>query len=102
MSLESIAKFLNHDNVFSYLHIPVQSGSNKVLKDMNREYTIEEFEDVVNYMYKNVKNITIQTDIICGFPTETDQDFEETIKLVESKKMIKNEILLFSNIFKKK
>ncbi len=84
--LESIAKFLNHDNVFSYLHIPVQSGSNKVLKDMNREYTIEEFEDVVNYMYENVKNITIQTDIICGFPTETDEDFEETIKLVEKYK----------------
>ncbi|VVU94509.1 Uncharacterized protein family UPF0004 [seawater metagenome] len=84
--LDAISDFLNHPNVYSYLHIPVQSGSSKVLKEMNREYNIEEFCDVVDHMYENVPNITIQTDIIVGFPTETDADFEETIELVKKYK----------------
>lgn len=84
--LESISNFLNHPNVFSYLHIPLQSGSSKVLKEMNREYNINEFCSVIDYMYEKVPNITIQTDIIVGYPTETDDNFEETIKLVEKYK----------------
>lgn len=68
------------------MHIPVQAGSNKVLEDMNREYTVEEFEQVCDFLIKNVPKITIATDIICGFPGETDDHFEETLNLVRKYK----------------
>ena len=66
--LPQIAKILNHPRVYSFLHIPVQSGNNEVLKNMNREYTLEDFEIVCDYLLENVPGITIATDIICGFP----------------------------------
>ena len=59
--LEEVAKILNHKNVYSFLHIPVQSGNNKVLSEMNREYTYEEFCEVVDYLKNNVPGITIAT-----------------------------------------
>ena len=59
--LADIAECLNHPNVYAFLHVPVQSGSNKVLKDMNREYTREEFEQVADYMIEHVPGITIMT-----------------------------------------
>ena len=66
--IKCIARVLNHPNVYSFLHIPVQSGNNEVLEAMNREYTVEEFEFCCDYLLKYVPNITISTDIICGFP----------------------------------
>jgi threonylcarbamoyladenosine tRNA methylthiotransferase CDKAL1 len=69
--LESIAAILNHPNVYAFLHIPVQAGNNEVLINMNREYTVEEFEKVADYLIANVPDITLATDIICGFPGET-------------------------------
>uniref|UniRef100_A0A5S6QD06 tRNA-t(6)A37 methylthiotransferase n=1 Tax=Trichuris muris TaxID=70415 RepID=A0A5S6QD06_TRIMR len=80
--LEEIAAVLRHPRVYSFLHIPVQSGSDSVLREMRREYTVEEFRMVVDFMLASVPNITIATDVICGFPTETDDDFEQTIKLI--------------------
>lgn len=59
--LEAVAKVLNHKNVFSFLHIPVQAGSNHVLKKMNREYTVEEFCQVADYLLEHVQGITIAT-----------------------------------------
>jgi len=70
-----MADILNHPNVYSFLHVPVQSGSNNVLDKMNREYLIEEFEEVCDFLIENVPDMTIATDIICGFPTETEEDF---------------------------
>ncbi|XP_065215623.1 threonylcarbamoyladenosine tRNA methylthiotransferase [Planococcus citri] len=84
--LSEIAKILSHPKVYSFLHIPVQSGSDAVLGDMKREYSREEFENVVDTLRKNVPGITIATDIICGFPTETEEDFEETMTLCEKYK----------------
>jgi len=81
--LDSIARVLNHPNVFSFLHIPVQSASNVVLEKMFREYTIEEFCTVADYLLKNVPSMTVATDIICGFPGETDEDFDLTMALIE-------------------
>jgi len=81
--LEEIAKILNHPWVYSFLHIPVQAGSNKVLNLMKREYTIEEFKNVVDFLRQKVPGITIATDIICGFPQETEEDFQQTYELVE-------------------
>jgi len=66
--LEAIAKVMNHPRVYAFLHIPVQAGNNEVLDKMNREYTIEEFEQVCDYLIQHVPNMTIATDIICGFP----------------------------------
>ncbi|XP_040209719.1 threonylcarbamoyladenosine tRNA methylthiotransferase isoform X2 [Rana temporaria] len=81
--LEEMAKILNHPRVYAFLHIPVQSASDSVLMDMKREYCIADFKRVVDFLKERVPGITIATDIICGFPGETDEDFKETLKLVE-------------------
>ena len=66
-----------------HLHLPVQSCSNHVLKDMNRHYTIEEYIDKVNKIRSIIPDISITTDIIIGYPIETDSDFNETIENVK-------------------
>lgn len=81
--IAEVAKILNHPNVYSFLHIPIQSGNDKVLYDMKREYTVEDFKFIATYLREHVPHISIATDIICGFPTETDEDFEDTLKLCE-------------------
>jgi threonylcarbamoyladenosine tRNA methylthiotransferase CDKAL1 len=82
--LEQMAQVLSHPRVYSFLHIPVQAGSDRVLDAMNREYTIEEFQRVVDFLKEKVPGMTIATDIICGFPAETEEDFARTLELVES------------------
>ncbi|XP_011513020.1 threonylcarbamoyladenosine tRNA methylthiotransferase isoform X2 [Homo sapiens] len=84
--LEEMAKILNHPRVYAFLHIPVQSASDSVLMEMKREYCVADFKRVVDFLKEKVPGITIATDIICGFPGETDQDFQETVKLVEEYK----------------
>lgn len=81
-----MAKILNHSRVYAFLHIPVQSASDSVLMDMKREYCVADFRRVVDFLKEKVPGITIATDIICGFPGETDEDFQETMKLVEQYK----------------
>lgn len=81
--LDAMSDILNHPRVYGFLHVPVQSGSNSVLDKMNREYLIEEFHEVCDHLLEHVPNMTLATDIICGFPTETDPDFDETLRLVE-------------------
>uniref|UniRef100_A0A8B9YVW6 Threonylcarbamoyladenosine tRNA methylthiotransferase n=1 Tax=Bos mutus grunniens TaxID=30521 RepID=A0A8B9YVW6_BOSMU len=84
--LEEMAKILHHPRVYAFLHIPVQSASDTVLMEMKREYCVADFKRVVDFLKDKVPGITIATDIICGFPGETDQDFQETVKLVEEYK----------------
>ncbi|XP_024900695.1 threonylcarbamoyladenosine tRNA methylthiotransferase isoform X1 [Pteropus alecto] len=84
--LEEMAKILNHPRVYAFLHIPVQSASDTVLMEMKREYCVADFKRVADFLKEKVPGITIATDIICGFPGETDQDFQETVKLVEEYK----------------
>ncbi|XP_043643571.1 threonylcarbamoyladenosine tRNA methylthiotransferase [Drosophila teissieri] len=79
--LEEVAKVLQHPRVYSFLHVPVQSGSDSVLGEMKREYCRQDFEHVVDFLRERVPGVTIATDIICGFPTETEEDFEETMTL---------------------
>uniref|UniRef100_T1DNI5 tRNA-t(6)A37 methylthiotransferase n=1 Tax=Crotalus horridus TaxID=35024 RepID=T1DNI5_CROHD len=81
--LEEMAKILNHPRVYAFLHVPVQSASDSVLMDMKREYCVADFKHVVDFLKTKVPGITVATDIICGFPGETDEDFQETMKLVE-------------------
>ena len=66
-----------------YLHLPVQSGSNIVLKKMNRKYTAEFYLDIIDKYRKAVPNIVFSSDFIVGFPSESDDDFNDTLKLVE-------------------
>ncbi|XP_076333130.1 threonylcarbamoyladenosine tRNA methylthiotransferase isoform X1 [Tachypleus tridentatus] len=84
--LEDIAKIMASPRVYAFLHVPVQSGSDAVLADMKREYCGADFRHVVDFLRDRVPEITIATDVICGFPTETEKDFEETIKLVQDYK----------------
>lgn len=84
--LDEISKILKHPRVYSFLHVPVQSGSDQVLNDMKREYLRSDFENVVDVLEKNVPGVTIATDIICGFPTETEIDFDDTMSLCKKYK----------------
>jgi len=68
--------------VCRHLHMPVQSGSNRILKLMRRRYTREEYLELVARLRRDVPGIALSTDVIVGFPTESDDDFEETMDLV--------------------
>ena len=81
--LEEIGAVLRHPRVYAFLHVPVQSGSDAVLRDMQREYTAADFAEVVDVLRRDVPGVTIATDIICGFPTETEDDFGETVALCD-------------------
>ncbi|KAK7263798.1 hypothetical protein RJT34_31395 [Clitoria ternatea] len=84
--LKEIAEILRHPCVYSFLHVPVQSGSDTILSAMNREYTVSEFRTVVDTLTELVPEMQIATDIICGFPGETDEDFVQTVNLIEEYK----------------
>ncbi|HEX5186989.1 MAG TPA: tRNA (N(6)-L-threonylcarbamoyladenosine(37)-C(2))-methylthiotransferase [Nitrososphaeraceae archaeon] len=71
-----------NDKIFKFLHIPVQSGSNKILRQMHRGHDVDIFRNAVYEFRKSFPEITIATDIIVGFPNETDEDFEQTIDLI--------------------
>jgi MiaB-like tRNA modifying enzyme len=72
--------------VFKFLHLPVQSGDNEVLRAMNRRYTVEEYKFIIDSFRREIPEITVATDVICGFPSESVKAFEETIKLIEDVK----------------
>ncbi|NQT23721.1 tRNA (N6-isopentenyl adenosine(37)-C2)-methylthiotransferase MiaB [candidate division KSB1 bacterium] len=79
--LEVIA---NEPNVCPHLHLPVQSGSNRVLERMNRKYTKEHYLALVKKAQKKIPNLALTTDVMMGFPGETDTDFLETVHLMET------------------
>ncbi|KAJ8769904.1 hypothetical protein K2173_008986 [Erythroxylum novogranatense] len=85
--LNEIAEVLRHPCVYSFLHVPVQSGSDAILSAMNREYTVGQFRTVVDTLTDLVPGMQIATDIICGFPGETDEDFAQTVGLIEEYKL---------------
>jgi len=70
-----------YDNIMPYIHLPIQSGSDAILKKMNRKYSIQEYKILFNKLKDKIPNVSITTDIIVGFPNETDDDFEETLKI---------------------
>lgn len=78
-----ISLYRNNDKIFKFLHMPVQSGSERILRKMKRGHTAKIFLDVVKELRKKIPEITIATDIITGFPSESESDFEETLNLIE-------------------
>ena len=83
---DGLLKSFESNKVFKFLHVPVQSGSNKVLNDMKRGHTEQTFRDITQQFRRKFDKFTISTDIIVGFPTETEEDFEQTLKLLEDTK----------------
>lgn len=83
LSDELIYAMRDCDKVCNYLHLPVQSGSNKILKEMNRHYTKEQYLGLVEKIKKEIPDILLSTDIIVGFPGETEEDFEQTLEVVD-------------------
>ncbi len=77
--IDVIAKY---DNIMPYIHLPIQSGSDAILQKMNRKYTIDEYKKLFEQIKNKVKNVAITTDIIVGFPNETDEDFQATLDIV--------------------
>jgi MiaB/RimO family radical SAM methylthiotransferase len=84
--LDRLVKAYMGGKIFKFLHLPVQSGSNKVLKEMNRGHTAEMYLRIVEAFRTRIPGLTLSTDIIVGYPTETEDDFEQTLKLIEASK----------------
>ncbi len=82
-SESTIQAMLDYPNIMPALHLPVQSGSNEVLRRMARGYTVEEYKEVFDRLKSKIPNITFTTDLIVGFPGETEEEFQETIALVD-------------------
>lgn len=72
-----------YDNIMPYIHLPIQSGSDAILKKMNRRYTKKEYLELFYKIKKKIPNVSVTTDIIVGFPNETDDDFKETLSVVK-------------------
>ena len=84
LSERTIAAVAELPNVMPYLHLPVQSGSDRILTAMNRHYTAEHYLGLVGRLRAEIPRIALSTDIIVGFPGETDEDFEATMRVVEA------------------
>ena len=82
MSLSVIKTMAKFQNVCNHVHLPVQSGSNRILNEMNRQHTREEYIDLINNIKDIIPECTISQDMICGFPTETEQDHQDTLSLM--------------------
>ena len=83
---EMIDIISKYDNIMPYIHLPLQSGSDRILKLMGRRYTKDEYLDLVNKLKNKIKDVTITTDIIVGFPNESEQDFLDTLDVVNKVK----------------
>jgi len=83
---EKLIESFDNDKVFKFLHIPVQSGSDKVLHDMKRGHTAGTYREIVNKVKQRFSEFTISTDIIVGFPSETEEDFQKTVSLLDETK----------------
>ena len=83
-NIDSIIEGFDDSKIYKFLHIPVQSGDDDILKKMNRKYTVEDFLEIIKKFREKYPDITISTDVIVGFPTETKQQFQHTIDLLKT------------------
>jgi len=94
--LNELIKIYKNPKIFKFFHMPIQSGNNVILKKMNRNYSIKDCENIIKKFRKNIPNLTLSTDIICGFPGETEKQFNDSIKLI---KKIKPDIVNISRFW---
>ena len=83
MSLDVLKVMAKYNNICNYIHLPVQSGSNAILKKMNRQHTREEYFQLIDSIKELIPNCGISHDLIAGFPTETDEDHQDTLDLMD-------------------
>ena len=83
MSLDVIHVMARHKNICKYIHLPVQSGSNRILKLMNRQHTREEYMELTDKIYEIIPEMALSQDMISGFPTETEEDHQDTLSLMK-------------------
>lgn len=79
---EVISAFKNNEKIYNFVHIPIQTGSPKVLEEMNRLHTLEDYKEMIRKFRKEIPDLSIATDIIIGYPTETEEDFQQTVDLL--------------------
>ena len=80
--VDEIIDAMKHPKVYNFIHLPVQTGSDKVLKDMRRGHTIAQYKEILSKFKSEIPDITLAVDIIVGYPTESDEDFDETVELL--------------------
>ncbi|WMI68280.1 tRNA (N6-isopentenyl adenosine(37)-C2)-methylthiotransferase MiaB [Mangrovimonas sp. YM274] len=83
MTLDVIEAMAKHNNICNYIHLPIQSGSNRILKEMNRQHTREEYFELIDNIKRLIPDCAISQDMISGFPTETEEDHQDTLSLME-------------------
>ncbi len=83
MTLDVIETMSKFENICNYIHLPVQSGSNRILKEMNRLHTREEYFELIDNIKRIIPDVAISQDMIAGFPTETEEDHQDTLTLME-------------------
>ncbi len=83
MSPEVIDVMTSHGNICNQLHLPVQSGNNRILSEMKRGYTVDEYLSKIDSLHEAMPGIVLSTDVIAGFPGETEEEFNDTVELME-------------------
>ncbi len=81
--IHDLIPLFQHPQIYSFLHLPLQSGDNTILEKMNRGYTIQQGKEIINYSRIRIPELTIATDVIVGYPTETDDQFQKTQRLLQ-------------------
>ncbi len=84
--LEDLVESYKNPKIYKFLHLPVQSGNDRILKLMNRKYAPEQFEEIISRFRKSFPEISISTDIIVGFPGETEEEFKDSVQLIKKTK----------------
>ena len=82
--LDDLIEVYHDPKIFTFLHVPVQSGNDEILEKMNRKYTVDKFKEICSTFRRAFPHLCLWTDIIAGFPTETEEQFQDTLGLVES------------------
>ncbi|MGL4874526.1 MAG: tRNA (N(6)-L-threonylcarbamoyladenosine(37)-C(2))-methylthiotransferase MtaB [Clostridium sp.] len=93
---EVVEKIKNMKKLCPQFHLSLQSGCTETLKRMNRRYTAKEYEEIVRVLRKNLKDVSITTDVIVGFPGETEEEFAETYEFLKTNKLTKTHVFKFS------
>ncbi len=96
MTEDLLDRYKNSKKLMPFVHLPIQSGSDKILKLMNRKHKVEEYISIFNYLKKINKKIEFSSDFIIGYPGEESEDFENTIKLIDRIKFINSFSFIFS------